>query len=71
MGLNQEVDLHEAKRTYSFTFNIECASDGKADLEQVEHLLDLHLQELVMDDSFIAELDEGQAVTIQVLTNPK
>ncbi len=60
----------EAKRRYSFTFNIECASDGKADLERVEHLLDLHMQELVMDDEFVSELDEKQAVTIQILTNP-
>lgn len=60
----------EAKRRYSFTFNIECASEGKADLERVEHLLDLHMQELVMDDEFVAELDEKQAVTIQILTNP-
>ena len=60
----------EAKRRYSFTFNIECASDGKADLARVEHLLDLHMQELVMDDEFVSELDEKQAVTIQILTNP-
>jgi len=59
----------EAKRRYSFTFNIECASEGKADLERVEHLLDLHLQELVMDDEFVKELDEKQAVTIQVIPN--
>ena len=60
----------EAKRRYSFTFNIACASEGKADLERVEHLLDLHLQELIMDDEFISELGETQAVTIQILTNP-
>ena len=60
----------EAKRRYSFTFNIECASEGKADLEREEHLLDLHLQELIMDDEFISELGETQAVTIQILTNP-
>ena len=59
----------EAKRRYSFTFNIECASEGKADLERVEHLLDLHMQELVMDDEFVKELDEKQAVTIQVIPN--
>jgi archaellin len=48
---------------------VECASEGNADLERVEHLLDLHFQDLVMDDEFVNELDEKQAVTIQVIPN--
>lgn len=57
----------EAKRRFSYTLNIECASEGNADLMAVENLLDLHFQELVMDDKFVNELDEKQAVTIQVI----
>jgi len=59
----------EAKRRFSYTLTVECASEGNADLEQVERLLDLHFQDLVMDDSFVNELDEKQAVTIQVIPN--
>jgi archaellin len=59
----------EAKRRFTYTLNIECASEGNADLEQVERLLDLHFQDLVMDDEFVKELDEQQAVTIQVIPN--
>jgi archaellin len=59
----------EAKRRFTYTLTVECASEGNADLEQVERLLDLHFQDLVMDDEFVAELDEKQAVTIQVIPN--
>lgn len=59
----------EAKRRFTYTLTIECASEGNADHEQVERLLDLHFQDLVMDDEFVAELDEKQAVTIQVIPN--
>ena len=59
----------EAKRRFSYTLTVECASEGNADLEQVERLLDLHFQDLVMDDEFVNELDEKQAVTIQVIPN--
>ena len=58
-----------AKRKFTYTLTIECASEGDADLDKVENLLDLHFQELVMDDSFVNELDEKQAVTIQVIPN--
>ena len=59
----------EAKRRFTYTLSIECASEGNADLKQVENLLDLHFQDLVMDDRFVAELDEKQSVTIQVIPN--
>ena len=58
-----------AKRRFTYTLTVECASEGDADLERVEHLLDLHFQDLVMDDEFVNELDEKQAVTIQVIPN--
>ncbi len=53
-------------RTYTFTFTIECASDGQADERRVEELVDLNMQDLVFDDEFIQALDEKEAVTIQV-----
>lgn len=59
----------EAKRRFTYTLVVECASEGNADLEQIERLLDLHFQDLVMDDEFVNELDEKQAVTIQVIPN--
>lgn len=59
----------EAKRRFTYTLSIECASEGNADLEAVENILDLHFQDLVMDDTFVNELDERQAVTIQVVPN--
>ena len=59
----------EAKRRFTYTLTIECAGEGNANLEKVENLLDLHFQELVMDDNFVNELDEANAVTIQVIPN--
>ena len=59
----------EAKRRFTYTLSIECASEGNADLGQVENLLDVHFQDLVMDDRFVNELDEKQSVTIQVIPN--
>ena len=59
----------EAKRKFTYTLTIECAGEGNANLEKVENLLDLHFQELVMDDNFVNELDEANAVTIQVIPN--
>jgi archaellin len=53
-------------RTYRFTFEITCASAGDADLQKVESMIDLSMQDLVYDDEFVAALDEGQSVTIQV-----
>ena len=54
-------------RTYKFMFTVECAGAGEPDLNAVENMIDLTMQELVMDDQFIAALDEKEAVTIQVL----
>ena len=59
----------EAKRKFTYTLTIECAGEGNANLDKVENLLDLHFQELVMDDNFVKELDEANAVTIQVVPN--
>ena len=53
-------------RTFKFVFTVECAGDGRADLDRVESLIDLSMQELVYDDEFIAALDEKESVTIQV-----
>jgi len=53
-------------RTYKFQFEIVCASDGQPDLDRVEDMIDLSMQDLVMDDEFIAALDEKESVTIQV-----
>ena len=53
-------------RTYEFKFTVQCVGEGDADLAQVENMIDLSMQELVMDDEFIAALDEREAATIQV-----
>ena len=53
-------------RTFKFMFTVECAGDGTADLARVDEMIDLTMQELVMDDTFIDALDEKEAVTIQV-----
>jgi len=53
-------------RTYHFHFEITCASEGHADLERVEQMIDLSMQELVFDDEFIKALAEKESVTIQV-----
>ncbi len=58
-----------AKRRFTYTLSVECASEGNADLDAVENILDLHFQDLVMDDTFVNELDERQSVTIQVVPN--
>lgn len=58
-----------AKRKFTYTLSVECASEGNADLDAVESILDLHFQDLVMDDTFVNELDERQSVTIQVVPN--
>jgi len=54
-------------RTYRYVFVIECASEGEAVAAKVEELLDLSMQDLVMDDEFVAALDEKESVSIQVL----
>jgi len=56
-------------RTYTYTFTVTCAGEGKADVAQVENLIDLSMQDLVYDDAFIAALDEKESVTIQVTPN--
>ena len=55
-------------RTYRFAFIVECASEGKPNLARVEEMIDLNMQDLVMDDEFIAALDESESVTIQVMS---
>jgi archaellin len=57
----------EMTRKYEFKFTIECASDGTADMDRVEHMIDLNMQDLVFDDEFIAALDEKESVSIQVV----
>ena len=54
-------------RKYEFKFVIECASDGTADMDRIEHMIDLNMQDLVFDDEFIAALDEKESVSIQVV----
>ena len=54
-------------RTYEFKFEVICVNDnGKADLAEVESLIDLSMQELIYDDRFVTALDEDSAVTIRV-----
>ena len=53
-------------RKFKFIFEVTCAGDGNAAVNEVENLIDLSMQELVYDDRFIAALDEREAVTIQV-----
>jgi hypothetical protein len=48
-------------------FTVECASNGRADLERVEQLIDLSMQELVYDDEFVTALGETESVTIQTI----
>jgi hypothetical protein len=48
-------------------FTIECGGDGRANVGMVENMIDLTMQELIHDDSFIEALDEKISVTIQVL----
>lgn len=53
-------------RTFKFSFTIECATEGDADMAKVESMLDLSMQDLVFDDEFIAALDEKESVSINV-----
>lgn len=53
-------------REYRFVFTVQCSSDGVADEQKVESMIDLAMQDLVYDDTFVAALDEKEAVTIQV-----
>ena len=53
-------------RTFKFVFTVECVGNGRADLDEVERLIDLNMQDLVYDDEFIVALDEKEAVSIQV-----
>jgi hypothetical protein len=53
-------------RTFTYKFEVTCASDGTADETQVENMIDLVMQDLVFDDEFIVALDEKKSVTIQV-----
>jgi len=40
-------------RTLKFQFEVICASEGTADEERVESMIDLAMQDLVYDDEFI------------------
>jgi len=53
-------------RTLKFQFEVICASEGRADEERVESMIDLAMQDLVFDDEFITALDEKESVTIRV-----
>jgi len=53
-------------RTFEFLFTVSCIGQGEENIARVEEMIDLHMQELVMDDTFIEALDEKEAVTIQV-----
>jgi hypothetical protein len=53
-------------RTFEFRFTVQCVGAGEENIARVEEMIDLHMQELVMDDMFIEALDEKEAVTIQV-----
>ena len=53
-------------RQYTFTFTVECASNGQPDLIRAEEMINLSMQELIYDDEFVATLDEKESVTIQV-----
>jgi hypothetical protein len=53
-------------RSFKFQFEVTCSSEGTADLDRVEEMIDLNMQDLVMDDAFIDALDEKEAVIIQV-----
>ena len=53
-------------RQYTFTFTVECASNGQPDLIRAEEMINLSMQELIYDDKFVAALDEKESLTIQV-----
>jgi hypothetical protein len=53
-------------RQYTFTFTVECASNGQPDLIRAEEMINLSMQELIYDDEFVAALDEKESLTIQV-----
>jgi hypothetical protein len=53
-------------RLYTFTFTVECASNGQPDLIRAEEMINLSMQELIYDDEFVAALDEKESLTIQV-----
>lgn len=57
-------------RKFNFIFSIECTSDGEADIQRVEELMDLALKDLIYDDTFVEALDEKESVTIQLVPIP-
>lgn len=54
-------------RMFKFEITVTCNSPGDANLDRVEELISLSMQDLVYDDSFIAELDEKEAVTVETI----
>ncbi len=53
-------------RELKYSFTVVCGGAGRADEAKVEQMIDLAMQDLVYDDSFIEALDEKASVTIQV-----
>ena len=53
-------------RLYTFTFTVQCASNGQPDLIRAEEMINLSMQELIYDDEFVTALDEKESLTIQV-----
>jgi hypothetical protein len=53
-------------RKFEYKLEIILPGQGTADTVRMEELLDLHFQDLVFDDEFIAALDEKTSVTIRV-----
>lgn len=53
-------------RKFEYKLEILLPSSGTADTVRMEQMLDLHFQDLVFDDEFIAALDETTSVTIRV-----
>jgi archaellin len=59
-----------AQKEFKYTFTVTCVNQGeKHDMAKVEQMIDLSMQDLIYDDSFVSALDEQEAVTIQVVPN--
>ena len=59
-----------AQREYKYTFTVNCVNQSENhDMARVEEMIDLAMQDLIYDDSFVTALGEQEAVTIQVIPN--
>ena len=57
-----------AQREYRYTFTVTCVNQSENhDMAKVEQMIDLAMQDLIYDDSFVTALGEQEAVTIQVV----